>query len=235
MGKKNVPVAEMSDDALLAFYAGLVKKIARKLMRKLPTNIELDDLVQEGMIALWEAQKRFDPDQGVMFETFASRRIQGTMLDYLRRENLLSGCNFRKMRKLNRTINGAEHINRGELSRALGLSFPDLEEILIFRNLQVMSGEETSEDKDEGALFDKLPSPYGDPVEVIELHELIERIELALKRHARLAKSERIYAIFQHHLEGESWSEIAHIIGVSKARMFQIVAGIRNAAMVSPR
>lgn len=63
----------------------LVRKLASMMISRLPASVELDDLVQVGMIGLIEAAQQFDPAQGVLFETFASQRIRGAMLDELRR------------------------------------------------------------------------------------------------------------------------------------------------------
>lgn len=66
-------------------HISLVKKIAYLLMSRLPASVELDDLVQVGLIGLIEASRQFDASQGVLFETFASQRVRGAMLDELRR------------------------------------------------------------------------------------------------------------------------------------------------------
>ena len=62
-------------------HTSLVKKIAYLLMSRLPASVELDDLVQVGLIGLLEASRQFDASQGVLFETFASQRVRGAMLD----------------------------------------------------------------------------------------------------------------------------------------------------------
>nr|WP_240722039.1 RNA polymerase sigma factor FliA [Pseudoalteromonas phenolica] len=66
-------------------HTGLVKKVACHLLARLPANIQLDDLVQSGMIGLIEASKNFDASKGASFETFAGIRIRGAMLDEIRR------------------------------------------------------------------------------------------------------------------------------------------------------
>lgn len=70
-------------------YAPLVKRIAYQLIGRLPANIELDDLIQVGLIGLLESARQFDPAQNVLFETYASQRIKGSMLDELRRQDWL--------------------------------------------------------------------------------------------------------------------------------------------------
>ncbi len=66
-------------------YQPLVYSIARQLKRRLPAHVQLEELVQAGMVGLLEAGRRFDPDHGVPFGLYARTRIQGAMLDDIRR------------------------------------------------------------------------------------------------------------------------------------------------------
>ncbi|MBE2242477.1 MAG: sigma-70 family RNA polymerase sigma factor [Burkholderiaceae bacterium] len=70
-------------DAQLAEHAGLVRQLARRMFRRLPASVELDDLIQVGMLGLAQAIERFDP-AAADFRRFAARRITGAMLDHLR-------------------------------------------------------------------------------------------------------------------------------------------------------
>src|SRR4029077_13954108 len=75
---------QLDSGALLKQYQPLVRRLAHQMIAKLPANVELDDLIQVGMIGLSDALSRFDAAQGVQFETFATQRIRGAMLDELR-------------------------------------------------------------------------------------------------------------------------------------------------------
>ncbi len=66
---------------LLKQYSPLVRRLAHQMIAKLPANVEVDDLIQVGMMGLSDALTRFDTAQGVQFETFATQRIRGAMLD----------------------------------------------------------------------------------------------------------------------------------------------------------
>ena len=72
---------QLDAGALLKQYQPLVRRLAHQMIAKLPANVELDDLIQVGMIGLSDALSRFDAAQGVQFETFATQRIRGAMLD----------------------------------------------------------------------------------------------------------------------------------------------------------
>ena len=87
-------------NSTLKQYSGLVRRLAHQMIAKLPANVEIDDLIQVGMIGLTDALSRFDAAQGVQFETFATQRIRGAMLDELRGNDYLS----RGTRKQQRTI-----------------------------------------------------------------------------------------------------------------------------------
>ena len=58
-------------------YGQLVRRVAAQLIAKLPANVEMDDLVQAGMIGLFDALSRYQTDQGAQFETFAMQRVRG--------------------------------------------------------------------------------------------------------------------------------------------------------------
>ena len=65
-------------------YLPLVRYHAGRLMLGLPAHVSREDLIQAGVLGLMEAMRRYDPSRGIKFETFASRRIRGAMLDELR-------------------------------------------------------------------------------------------------------------------------------------------------------
>ena len=66
-------------------YAPLVKRIAHHLLLRMPASVQIDDLIQSGMIGLLEAAKKYDVSKGASFETYAGIRIRGSMLDEVRK------------------------------------------------------------------------------------------------------------------------------------------------------
>src|SRR3954464_7768599 len=99
------PQGRLDRDALIRQYVPLVRRLAHQMIAKLPANVELDDLIQVGMIGLNAALGRFDATQGVRFETFATQRIRGAMLDELRGGDWMS----RGDRRHQRSIEAAVH------------------------------------------------------------------------------------------------------------------------------
>lgn len=116
-------------------YAPMVRKIAGILISRLPASIELDDLIQVGIIGLIDAARQFDPSQGVLFETFASQRVRGAMLDELRREDWLPRQTRRHAKQIEEAISQLEQrFGRSplesEIADKLDLSLSEYQELL---------------------------------------------------------------------------------------------------------
>src|SRR3546814_8978713 len=77
-----------ADDSLVR-YAPLVRKLALQLLARLPASVQLDDLIQAGMIGLLDAARRYQETPDAQFETYATARISGAMLDELRSQDWL--------------------------------------------------------------------------------------------------------------------------------------------------
>lgn len=97
--------AAQDRDFLVREYLPLVKRIAYHMMTRLPSNVEVDDLIQAGLMGLMDAVERFDDEQGAHFETYATQRVRGAMLDELREADWAS----RNVRRVGRQIEGAIH------------------------------------------------------------------------------------------------------------------------------
>src|SRR3569833_3948639 len=90
---------------LLSEHAPLVKKLAHQMKAKLPPSVEVDDLVQAGMIGLLDAVSRYEDNHGAQFETSAVQRIRGAMLDELRSSDWLPRSMRQNKRKIETAIN----------------------------------------------------------------------------------------------------------------------------------
>ncbi|MER2492121.1 RNA polymerase sigma factor FliA [Catenovulum sediminis] len=94
--------------ALVELHAGLVKRIAHHMMARLPASVQVDDLIQAGMIGLLEASKNFDGSKGASFETFAGIRIRGAMLDEIRRGDWAPRSVHKNSRMIAKAISDVE-------------------------------------------------------------------------------------------------------------------------------
>jgi len=101
-----------SDDLVMA-HLGLVKRVALHLKARIPAFMELDELIQVGMIGLLEASRAYDPVKGVEFENFAHSRVRGAMLDEVRRLSFLP----RSAVAFNKEHNESIHTLAAELGR----------------------------------------------------------------------------------------------------------------------
>jgi len=93
-------VQNQSYNQLVQDYASLVKRIAHHLKGKLPASVQLDDLIQAGMIGLIEAAKKYEPSKGASFETYAGIRIRGAMLDEIRKGDWVPRSVHRNSRRI---------------------------------------------------------------------------------------------------------------------------------------
>ena len=120
---------------LLNEHAPLVKRLAYQLKAKLPPSVEVDDLVQAGMIGLLDAINRYEDNHGAQFETYAVQRIRGSMLDELRNSDWLPRGVRQSMRKVEIAIEQLQQrLGRSpletEVAKQLKLSLSDYQEML---------------------------------------------------------------------------------------------------------
>jgi RNA polymerase sigma factor for flagellar operon FliA len=120
---------------LLAEHAPLVKKLAHQMKAKLPPSVEVDDLIQAGMIGLLDAVNRYEDTHGAQFETYAVQRIRGAMLDELRSNDWMPRSMRQSMRKIEVAINALQQRlgrspKEAEIAVELKISLEDYQEML---------------------------------------------------------------------------------------------------------
>ncbi len=111
---EQVRPTSLLDSNYVKQYTPLVRRLAHQMIARLPANVELDDMIQAGMMGLMDAMSRFEVTQGTQFEVYAAQRIRGAMLDELRANDWLP----RSARKSQRDIENAIHRLEGKLGRA---------------------------------------------------------------------------------------------------------------------
>ena len=126
-GKQDRKKTEKGD---LEEYLPLVKYIAGRLAIGLPRSVEMDDLINAGVVGLIEAYHNFDAEKGVKFETYASLRIRGSILDELRGMDWVPRSTRARSREIERTIGKLENElgrspNEAELAQGLGVDISD--------------------------------------------------------------------------------------------------------------
>ncbi len=203
-----------------------VESLARRVASSMPHSIELNDLVQDGMLGLIDAACRFDEERGIKFETFAERRVRGAMIDALRRDAWPRG-----VRRQRREIEAA----REQLRRELGAepSLADIaarvgsDEARLGRTIvRINTIEQTSplsatENFDGASLPATLvPSEPASPHKAYETREVRERVRAAI---ASLPARERKVISMYYYAEA-TMKQIGTEIGVNESRVSQLHA-----------
>ena len=205
-------------DSMLKQYSPLVRRLAHQMIAKLPANVELDDLIQVGMIGLADALSRFDAAQGVQFETFATQRIRGAMLDELRGNDYLS----RGTRKQQRTIESAVHkleqkLGRApaesEIAREMGLSLVEYQELLgKVRGTQLVYLEDMSGDEGDNDFLDRhVADEQANPLAQLQDHRM---------REALVEREQYVMSMYYEH--DMNLKEIAAVLKVTESRVCQL-------------
>jgi RNA polymerase sigma factor for flagellar operon FliA len=100
---------QLSSEQAVSEYKALVTRIAHHILHRVPPNLQLDDLIQVGMIGLLEATDNYSDKHGASFETYAGIRIRGAMLDEVRRQDWTPRSVHKKARMVSKAIQQIEH------------------------------------------------------------------------------------------------------------------------------
>ena len=116
-------------------YAPMVRRLASQLIARLPANVEIDDLIQAGMIGLMDALSRYETGHGAQFETFAMQRIRGAMIDELRGADWLPRSVRRNQRAIETAVHAVEQRLRrsateAEVAEQMGLGLAEYQQML---------------------------------------------------------------------------------------------------------
>lgn len=206
---------------LVSRYAGLVKRIAHQLMARLPNSVQLDDLIQSGMIGLLEAASKFDGTRGASFETYASIRIRGSMLDEVRRGDWTPRSVHRNARRVAQAVREVEastgrEAKVKEVADVMGVELDEYFRILKdASSIRLFSYEDLAENSDRADLASGvLLSEHYEDQEFRE--RLVEAIE-------NLPEREKL-VLSLYYDEELNLKEIGAVIGVSESRVSQILS-----------
>jgi RNA polymerase sigma factor for flagellar operon FliA len=209
-------------DDLVQRYAPLVKRIAYHLMCRLPPSVQIDDLIQAGMIGLLEASKNYDPTQGASFETYAGIRIRGSMLDEIRKGDWAPRSLHRKVREVAKAVREIEAEKGGdakdaEVAQRLGITLDEYYQIMQNANEHRIFSFEDVPTKIEG-LTEGLTDRIRGPVEDLESDGFKHALARAI---ASLPERERL--VMSLYYDDElNLRETGEVLGVSESRVCQI-------------
>ena len=203
-------------------YAPLVKRIAYHLMSRLPPTVQVDDLIQSGMIGLLEAARNYDAAQGASFETYAGIRIRGSMLDEIRKGDWAPRSLHRKVREITRAVAKLEALHGrdardAEVAEHVGMSLDE-----YYHTLQDASGYRVFSFEDlqtkEGGLSEGLTAKIPEPLEKVEEDYFKDALAREI---AGLPERERL-VMSLYYKEELNLRETGEVLGVSESRVCQI-------------
>ena len=213
---------DLSPDRLVVEHAELVKRIAYHLVSKMPPHVEVDDLIQAGMIGLLNAAQNFSPTKGANFETYAGIRIRGAMLDEARKANWTPRSTFKHAKQVAQAIRSIENqtgrdARAGEVAEALGISVEEYHRMLeSAASSKLMSFEQLAADPERSALLPE--SPDVGPLESFEEDQFREALATAIE-----GLPQREQLVLSLYYDDElNLREIGEVLEVSESRVCQI-------------
>lgn len=217
--------SKVAKDRLTVHYHGLVYEVAAKMISGMPTNVEMDDLVGDGMFGLIDAIGKFEPSRGVRFEAYASFRIKGSIIDGLRSIDWVPRSVRTKARDL--------HEANEELMIELG-RFPTDEELAAHLELTEDELRTVRMDVDRSTpptLLDPMVNEYGmldadsDPSEMQINDEVSDVLVDAIS--GLDGRSKAILALY--YVENMTLKEIGNVLGVTESRVCQLQSKLLQA------
>lgn len=217
---------QLDREHMIRQYVPLVRRLAHHMIAKLPPNVELDDLIQVGMIGLSEALTRYEAAQGVQFETFATQRIRGAMIDELREGDWMSRGSRKSQKDIERALRRVEQKlgrtpKESEIAEELGMTLADYQDLLgKVRGTQLVYLEDMggSSDDDEGFLDRHLGDADADPMERLRDSRLRQALVDAIKT---LPEREQ-YIMSMYYEKDLNLKEIAAVLGITESRVCQL-------------
>lgn len=211
-------------EQIILEYAPLVKVVAGRLSMYLGYNVEYDDLVSYGIFGLIDAIDKFDMDKEVKFETYASLRIRGAILDQIRKMDWIPRTVRQKQKKIDEAIKRVE-MQTGktaldeEVARELGISGNELLEWQSqLKVTNVVSLNEFIEQGSEPVMDARHNSHFIQPEEQVQETELREKLQEAMEQLTEKEKK----VILLYYYEDLTLKEISKVLEVSESRISQL-------------
>jgi len=212
-------------DQLITEYLPYVKRIVHRIAVHLPATIDIDDLMNVGVIGLIQAVDRYDPSRDNKFMTYAVFRIKGAVLSELRSRDFLSRSNRRKIRDLETACLKLEQklgreVDDEEVARDLGIGVEQVYKTRQMSSISFISFEElgfSSRDEKE-KLLSYLVDNDDDALTLTRLKELKEAVARAIEQ---LPEKEKL-VISLYYLEELTMKEAGKVLNITESRVSQI-------------
>jgi RNA polymerase sigma factor for flagellar operon FliA len=209
---------------LLTEHAPLVKRLAHQMKAKLPPSVEVDDLVQAGMIGLLDAIQRYEENHGAQFETYAVLRIRGAMLDELRSNDWMPRSTRQNMRKVEQAMATLQQQlgrppSESEIAKSLKLSLSDYQEMLgDSGGHQLVYYEDFHDEDGNDSWLDRYAVDDDDPLRALLETDFRQAVIDAIDN---LPPREKIL-MGLYYEEELNLKEIGAVMGVSESRVSQL-------------
>lgn len=214
-------VQAVGADARIMQHAPLVKRIAQHLLNRLPDSVQIDDLIQAGMLGLLEAIKHYDAAQGASFETYAGIRIRGSMLDEVRRSDWTPRSVHKKSRMVSDAIRAIENKTGCEardvdIAGHLGIAIDEYNHILQDSiSCRVFSVEELAQTGDH---YDESRDMETEPLDGLSRDGFQQALASAIMK---LPERERL-VISLYYDDELTLREIGEVLNIGESRVSQI-------------
>jgi len=214
---------------LIESYLPLVRYIAGRMNFKLPNHLDQEDLVSYGIFGLMEAVKKYDPGKGVRFETYASQRIRGAIIDALRQEQWVPRSVTDKLKEFQRVLQkfedrGVYDVPESKLAEEMGISVEEIRTLMTEINRMAVT---SLEDFFRSGDFETMTvaETLSDPKSPNPLSKVLEKEfrEYLIKAVDELPEKDRL-VISLYYYEELTLREIGKILGVSESRISQLHA-----------
>jgi RNA polymerase sigma factor for flagellar operon FliA len=214
-------VENLGESDQIVRHASLVKRIAYHLLNRLPPTVQIDDLIQAGMVGLLEAASNFDADMGASFDTVAGIRIRGSMIDEIRRSDWTPRSVHRKFRSVSEAIRKIENetgqdAKDSDVAMALGIDLGEYHQILIDSSSSRIYSIDTMEENTQDAV---IPGSNEDtPEEAFNGSEYRRQLTESIRQ---LPEKEQL--VMSLYYDDElNFREIGEILDVTESRICQL-------------
>lgn len=229
--KRTVPEVEWSEqvrvkgsrtrEEFLNAHVDVVRYVAQRILSRLPSSVELEDLVQEGFLGLLDSVQKYDPNRGVLFRTYLENRVRGAILDALRKRDWRPRTIRRSQRELEETLVrlGAirgRGVDQEELAEEMGIEISRLHRLLQDANAGPLLSLDEIREQARPVVTVEAEGQQA----ALERRQLLEA--LAEELTSLPQRERRVLELYYH--DGLNMKEVGAVLGVTESRVCQLHA-----------